>query len=193
MSEQQARRRVVILGAAGRDFHDFNTVYRDDPGVEVVAFTATQIPDIAGRRYPPELAGPRYPDGIPILDATGLAELVAARAIDEVAFAYSDVTHATVMHQASVALAAGADFVLLGPRRTMLRARRPVIAISAVRTGCGKSQTARWLTRLLGAGGLSVAVLRHPMPYGDLARQAVQRFASLEDIDAADCTVSPGW
>lgn len=189
MSEQQARRRVVILGAAGRDFHDFNTVYRDDPGVEVVAFTATQIPDIAGRRYPPELAGPRYPDGIPILDATGLAELVAARAIDEVAFAYSDVTHATVMHQASVALAAGADFVLLGPRRTMLQARRPVIAISAVRTGCGKSQTARWLTRLLGAGGLSVAVLRHPMPYGDLSRQAVQRFASLDDIDAADCTV----
>ena len=158
MSETQARRRVVILGAAGRDFHDFNTVYRDDAGVEVVAFTATQIPDIAGRRYPPGLAGPRYPEGIPILDASGLAELVAARAIDEVAFAYSDVTHATVMHQASVALAAGADFVLLGPRHTMLRARRPVIAISAVRTGCGKSQTARWLTRLLGAGRASVGL-----------------------------------
>lgn len=189
MSNTGKPRRVVIMGAAGRDFHDFNTVYRDDPGVDVVAFTATQIPDIAGRRYPAVLAGPRYADGIPIVDAAGLAELVATRDVDEVAFAYSDVTHAAVMHQASIVLAAGADFVLLGPRRTMLHARRPVIAISAVRTGCGKSQTARWLTRLLGASGLTVAVLRHPMPYGDLARQVVQRFATLDDIDAADCTV----
>jgi len=189
MSNTGKPRRVVIMGAAGRDFHDFNTVYRDDAGVEVIAFTASQIPDIAGRRYPAVLAGPRYPDGIPIVDAAGLAELVATHDVDEVAFAYSDVTHAAVMHQASIALAAGADFVLLGPRRTMLRARCPVIAISAVRTGCGKSQTARWLTRLLGASGLAVAVLRHPMPYGDLARQVVQRFATLDDIDAADCTV----
>ncbi|MEQ8494792.1 MAG: GTPase, partial [Gammaproteobacteria bacterium] len=183
------RRRVVILGAAGRDFHDFNVVYREDAGVEVIAFTTTQIPDTAGRRYPPELAGPHYPDGIPIVEADGLAHLCAEAGVDEVVFAYSDASHATVMHQASIALAAGADFVLLGPHRTMLAARRPVIAISAVRTGCGKSQTARWLVRLLRAHGLAVAVLRHPMPYGDLAAQAVQRFATLDDVDAAACTV----
>ncbi|MCP5201102.1 MAG: GTPase [Gammaproteobacteria bacterium] len=189
MNAAAAVRRVVILGAAGRDFHDFNTVFRDDPGCRVVAFTATQIPDIAGRRYPPELAGPGYPDGIPVLDAADLPGILARERIDEVVFAYSDVAHATVMHQASLALAAGADFTLLGPARTMLRSRLPVIAVSAVRTGCGKSQVARWLARRLRARGLTPAVLRHPMPYGDLARQAVQRFASLADLDAAACTV----
>jgi predicted GTPase len=182
-------RRVVILGAAGRDFHNFNTVYRDDASREVVAFTATQIPEIAGRRYPASLAGPCYPQGIPILDEAELAELVARERVDEVVFAYSDVSHETVMHCGSTALAAGADFVLLGPKRTMLRARVPVIAVSAVRTGCGKSQVARWLAALLAELGIRVVVLRHPMPYGDLARQAVQRFASRADLDAARCTV----
>ncbi|MFZ2909009.1 MAG: GTPase, partial [Candidatus Desulfobacillus denitrificans] len=139
-------RRILILGAAGRDFHDFNLVYRDDPSVEVVAFTAAQIPGIAGRRYPPELAGPRYPEGIPILDEAELETICRERRIDEVVFAYSDVTHEQVMHLASRALAAGADFSLLGPARTQIRAEVPVIAVSAVRTGCGKSQTARYLS-----------------------------------------------
>ena len=177
------------MGAAGRDFHNFNRVYRDDPGSEVVAFTATQIPEIAGRRYPASLAGPLYPEGIPILEEAGLAELCREEHIDRVVFAYSDVDHARVMHQASIALAAGADFLLLGPERTMLKAKVPVIATSAVRTGCGKSQTSRWLSRLLKQRGLRVAVIRHPMPYGDLARQAVQRFADLTDLDTAQCTI----
>ncbi len=184
-----ARRRIVIMGAAGRDFHDFNMVFRDDPGSEVAAFTAAQIPGIAGRRYPPELAGPLYPGGIPILDEAGLAALIREHGVDEVVFAYSDVTQAHVMHRASVALAAGADFMLPGPRRTMLRAPVPVIAVCAVRTGCGKSQTSRYLSRLLRARGLRVGVVRHPMPYGDLAAQAVQRFAAASDLDAADCTI----
>ncbi|WP_198371996.1 GTPase [Roseomonas rosulenta] len=184
-----ARRRVVILGAAGRDFHVFNTVFRDDPGSDVVAFTAAQIPGIAGRAYPAALAGPLYPEGVPILDEADLPRLLHDRAVDSVVFAYSDVTHAHVMHLASAALAGGADFELLGPRRTMLRAGRPVIAVCAVRTGCGKSQVARWIAARLGAVGMRVGVLRHPMPYGDLARQAVQRFASLADLDAADCTL----
>ncbi len=183
------RQRMVILGAAGRDFHNFNVVYRGDPSHEVVAFTATQIDGIAGRRYPPVLAGPLYPQGIPILDESALDELLAQERIDQVVFAYSDVPHAHVMHLASRALARGADFLLLGPRRTMVRAERPVVAISAVRTGCGKSQTSRFLSRTLKAWGLRVAVLRHPMPYGDLERQAVQRFASRADLDAAGCTV----
>ncbi|MFN3594952.1 MAG: cyclic 2,3-diphosphoglycerate synthase [Thiobacillaceae bacterium] len=183
------RTRVVILGAAGRDFHNFNTVYRDDPATEVVAFTATQIMGIAGRRYPPSLAGPLYPEGIPILDESELDALLARTPVDQVVFAYSDVTHAHVMHLASRALAGGADFLLLGPQRTMLDAARPVIAISAVRTGCGKSQTSRYLSRLLRSWGLRLAILRHPMPYGDLERQAVQRFASHADLDAAACTV----
>jgi predicted GTPase len=180
--------RVLILGAAGRDFHDFNVVYRDDPGVRVVAFTATQIPGIADRRYPPSLAGPLYPDGIPIVDEARLEEIVRAERVQHVVFAYSDVTHETVMHLASRALAAGADYLLLGPERTMLRGRRPVVAISAVRTGCGKSQTARHVVQRLRSRGLRVAVLRHPMPYGDLVREAVQRFACAADLDAADCT-----
>ena len=177
------------MGAAGRDFHNFNMVYRDDPGSEVIAFTATQIPAIAGRRYPPSLAGPHYPNGIPIVDESELGELCHRAQIGQVVFAYSDVTYARVMHMASIALATGADFILLGPERTMLHADVPVIATSAVRTGCGKSQTTRWLSRLLRERGLRVAVLRHPMPYGDLARQGVQRFAQRADLDAAQCTV----
>jgi predicted GTPase len=180
--------RVVILGAAGRDFHNFNVVYRDDPGVTVVAFTATQIPGIAGRRYPPSLAGPRYPEGLPIEDEAQLEALCRRERVTQVVFAYSDVSHTTVMHLASRTLAAGADFMLLGPERTMLDARLPVLAISAIRTGCGKSQTARWLGRRLRERGYRVAVLRHPMPYGDLERQRVQRFASRADLDAARCT-----
>jgi len=182
--------RVVILGAAGRDFHNFNMVYRDDPDSEVIAFTATQIPEIAGRRYPPSLAGQRYPQGIPIVDEAQLETLCREQHIDRVVFSYSDVTHDRVMHTASIALASGADFLLLGPQRTMLQARVPVIAVSAVRTGCGKSQTTRWISRLLRQHGLRVAVIRHPMPYGDLERQAVQRFARLPDLDAAHCTIA---
>ena len=182
-------RRVVVMGAAGRDFHNFNVALRDDPGVEVVAFTAAQIPYITDRRYPPELAGPRYPDGIAIFDESELPSLVAERAVDEVIFAYSDVTHETVMHAASVALAAGADFRLLGPRSTMLQSIRPVVAVCAVRTGAGKSQTTRRVARILEASGIRPAVVRHPMPYGDLVAQAVQRFASAGDLDAAKCTI----
>jgi len=189
MGNAAARRRVVILGAAGRDFHVFNTVYRTDPAREVVAFTATQIPNIAGRAYPAALAGPLYPAGIPIEPEAELPRLLREHGVDEVVFAYSDVTHAHVMHLASVALAGGADFILPGPRATMLRATRPVIAVCAVRTGCGKSQVARWIAARLRARGLRVGVLRHPMPYGDLARQAVQRFASRADLDAAGCTI----
>lgn len=177
------------MGAAGRDFHNFNMVYRDDESSEVVAFTATQIPDIAGRRYPASLAGILYPNGIPILDEAELATLCRDQKIDQVVFAYSDVQHALVMHKASIALAAGSDFLLLGPHRTMLQAKVPVIATSAVRTGCGKSQTTRWLSRLLQQHGLRVAVIRHPMPYGDLEKQAVQRFASREDLNKANCTI----
>lgn len=181
--------RIVIMGAAGRDFHNFNVVYRDDPSCRVVAFTAAQIPAIAGRRYPPALAGERYPQGIPIHDEGGLADLCRAERVDRVVLAYSDISHAEVMHKASIALAAGADFVMLGPQRTMIGASVPVIAVCAVRTGCGKSQTARWLSARLKARGLKVAVIRHPMPYGDLERQAVQRFATRADLDAADCTL----
>jgi predicted GTPase len=185
----QERKRLVILGAAGRDFHNFNVLYRDDPNVEVVAFTATQIPGIAGRRYPAVLAGSLYPDGIPIEDEADLERICRERRVHQVMFAYSDVMHEEVMHVASRALACGADFVLAGPDATMLRAARPVIAISAIRTGCGKSQTARHVARLLRARGLKVAVLRHPMPYGELVRQRVQRFASLSDLAAAECTI----
>ena len=179
--------RVLIVGAAGRDFHNFNVVYRDDPRHEVVAFTAAQIPGIAGRRYPPALAGMRYPQGIPIVPEAELEAVCREFGVDLVVFAYSDVPHAHVMHLASRALAAGADFALLGPQRTMLRAALPVIAVSAVRTGCGKSQTSRWIAKYLRDRGLRVAVLRHPMPYGDLERQALQRFA--ERADLAGCTV----
>jgi predicted GTPase len=181
--------RVVIVGAAGRDFHNFNVVYRDDPRFEVVAFTAAQIPDIAGRRYPPALAGRLYPNGIPIVAEDRLEALCAEHGVGLVVFAYSDVTHAQVMHVASRTLAAGADFALLGPDGTMLDAGVPVIAVSAVRTGCGKSQTARWIARRLREQKRRVAVIRHPMPYGDLERQAVQRFATRADLDACRCTI----
>lgn len=186
--ESQRRRRIVIVGAAGRDFHNFNIVYRDDPAVEVVAFTAAQIAGIAGRRYPASLAGAHHRDGIPIVDESELDALCRARSVDEVVFAYSDVPHAHVMHIASRALAAGADFILLGPNRTMLASKLPVIAVTAVRTGCGKSAIARWLSQRLRERGIRAAVLRHPMPYGDLERERVQRFASLADLDAARCT-----
>jgi predicted GTPase len=189
MTDPRSRERIVILGAAGRDFHCFNVVYRDDPSVAVVAFTAAQIPGIAGRRYPPVLAGPLYPEGIPIVAETDLEAICRRDAVDRVILAYSDLSHAEVMHLGSRALAAGADYEILGPRRTMLRARVPVVAVSAVRTGCGKSQTARWLGRSLRARGLRVVAMRHPMPYGDLLRQGVQRFASRADLDAAGCTV----
>lgn len=181
--------RVLILGAAGRDFHNFNTVYRDDPRHRVVAFTATQIPGISGRRYPAALAGELYPEGIAIVAESELESLVRQSRIDQVVFAYSDVNHEQVMHLASRALAAGADFKLLGPERTMLRARVPVIAVSATRTGTGKSQVARYVMRLLRERGLLTVAIRHPMPYGDLAAGRVQRFASRADMETAHCTI----
>jgi predicted GTPase len=183
------RRRIVVMGAAGRDFHNFLCRYRNDPGSEVVAFTAAQIPGIAGRRFPAGLAGPLYPEGIPIIDEEFLEELLQRHAIDEAVFSYSDVSHAEVMHAASRVLACGASFSLPGPRDTMLESARPVIAVSAVRTGCGKSQVARWLAGVAREYGVRVAVIRHPMPYGDLLAQKVQRFARRADLDAAHCTV----
>ena len=179
----------MIAGAAGRDFHNFNVVFRGRDEYEVVAFTATQIPNIDDRRYPPELAGDRYPNGIPIVAEEELAELVARERVDEVVFSYSDVTHEHVMHIGSIALAAGADFRLLSPRVTELTSDKPVVAVCAVRTGSGKSQTTRHVAAVLRAAGRRVAVLRHPMPYGDLTRQAVQRFETFEDIDASDPTI----
>jgi predicted GTPase len=184
-----ARTRVLIAGAAGRDFHNFNLVYRDRPEYDVVAFTATQIPNIDGRRYPVELAGSLYPDGIPILPESALEECVREHEIDEVVFAYSDVTHEHVMHIGSRALAAGASYRLISPRETMLPSSKPAVAICAVRTGSGKSQTTRRVAELLRAAGKKVAVLRHPMPYGDLAKQAVQRFERYEDLEEADATI----
>jgi predicted GTPase len=181
--------RVVIMGAAGRDFHNFNVVYRDNPAVEVVAFTATQIPGIADRRYPAALAGTRYPQGIPIVPESELDQLIRDREVDTVVFAYSDVSHETVMHAASRALAGGADFMLLGPDRTMLRSRKPVVAIGAVRTGAGKSPTSRRVARALSEAGLRVVVVRHPMPYGDLTAQRVQRFATYEDLERHQTTI----
>jgi predicted GTPase len=183
------RTRILIMGAAGRDFHNFNVVYRDDPAFEVVAFTAAQIPGIAGRRYPATLAGPLYPAGIAILPEAELETLIREREVEQIVFAYSDLAHAELMHLASRALAAGADFTLLGPHRTMIAAGAPVIAVSAVRTGCGKSPVSRWLSRELRRRGLRAAVVRHPMPYGELARQKVQRFATREDLARADCTI----
>ncbi len=183
------RERVLIMGAAGRDFHDFNVVFRGDPTVEVVAFTATQIPGIAGRRYPTELAGPGYPDGIPILPEAELEQIVRERGVTTVVFAYSDVSHETVMHAASRALAAGADFTLLGPSRTMIQSRRPVVAVGASRTGAGKSQTTRYVAALLARRGLHPVVIRHPMPYGDLVAQRVERFATYADLDRFETTI----
>jgi predicted GTPase len=183
------RRRVIIMGAAGRDFHDFNTFYRDNPDYEVVAFTATQIPGIAGRKYPRELAGHLYPDGIPIYPEDDLEKLTRELSVDEVVFGYSDMSHENVMHRASRALASGADFRLMGPRSTMVDSVVPVIAACAVRTGAGKSQTTRAVARILTGMGKKVAVVRHPMPYGDLVRQRTQRFEKYEDLLSADCTI----
>jgi len=183
-----SRRKIVIMGAAGRDFHNFNVAFRSDPSVEVIAFTATQIPYISGRKYPASLAGSLYPNGIPIVDESEIARL--ALEADEVVFAYSDVTHEHVMHAASVALACGADFRLLGPRATMLKAKVPVVAVCAVRTGAGKSQTTRRVLHLLRGSGRRVVVVRHPMPYGELDEaHSVQRFASYEDLSRNDVTV----
>ena len=184
-----SKTRVLIMGAAGRDFHNFNMFYRDNEAYEVVAFTATQIPDIEGRTYPPELAGALYPTGIPIYDEADLETLIRDHDIDEVVFAYSDVSHTYVMHQASRVLAAGADYRLIGPRHSMLKSTKPVVGIGAVRTGCGKSQTTRAVSHALRELGYKIAAVRHPMPYGDLAQQAVQRFASYDDLDRYNVTI----
>ncbi|RKY48939.1 MAG: GTPase [Candidatus Neomarinimicrobiota bacterium] len=183
------RKRVLIMGAAGRDFHNFNTYYRDNEMYEVVAFTATQIPDIDGRKYPAELAGHLYPDGIPIYDEADLEDLIYKHKIDIVNFAYSDISHENVMHKASRVNAAGADFVLLGGNKTMVESTKPVIAITAIRTGCGKSQTTRRVIKALHEMGKKVVSIRHPMPYGDLIKQSVQRFAELEDLEKHGCTI----
>lgn len=177
------------MGAAGRDFHDFNVYWRDNPAFEVVAFTAAQIPDIAGRVYPPELAGPRYPKGIPIYAEADIRKLIREHGVDLVAIAYSDLPHEVVMHKGALVNAAGADFCMLGHKQTMLKSSKPVIAVCAVRTGCGKSQTSRAVVKLLKAAGKKVAAVRHPMPYGDLTQQVCQRFATLEDMDRYHCTI----
>jgi predicted GTPase len=181
--------RVLILGAAGRDFHNFNVHFRDNPDYEVVAFTATQIPNIDDRRYPAELAGSRYPDGIPIEPESQLTQLIKELGVDVVVFGYSDVTHEYVMHIGSQAMAAGADYLLLGPRHTMIESRVPVVAICATRTGSGKSQTSRRVAEILRAAGKRVVAIRHPMPYGDLAKQAVQRFETYDDLEKHDVTI----
>jgi predicted GTPase len=182
-------KKVIIMGAAGRDFHNFNTYFRDNPTFQVVAFTATQIPDIEGRKYPAVLAGKLYPDGIPIYAEEELDSLIRKFNVTKVYFSYSDVAHLDVMHKASQVQAAGASFVLLGPKDTMVKSEKPVISVCAVRTGCGKSQTSRKVANILKAKGRRVAAVRHPMPYGDLAKQRVQRFAELADLDKHECTI----
>ena len=182
------RRRILILGAAGRDFHDFNVLYRQDPTAEVIGFTATQIPGIAGRRYPPELSGPLYPDGLPIYDEAELEALIREHGVHQVMLGYSDLSYDHVGHLASRVVAAGAEFIVPGTRPTLLESPVPVVAVTAVRTGCGKSPLSRWIAALLRADGHRVVVVRHPMPYGDLAKQAVQRFATLDELTAAECT-----
>ena len=184
-----AKRKLIILGAAGRDFHDFNTYWRDNPDVEVVAFTATQIPDIHGRTYPAVLAGPKYPKGIPIYAEEELPELIRRHGVDLCTIAYSDLPHEVVMHKAALVNAAGADFIILGHKHTMLKSRLPVIAVCAVRTGAGKSQTSRAVVRVLKKLGKKVAAVRHPMPYGDLSKQICQRYATYEDLDRYECTI----
>jgi predicted GTPase len=188
-SDNGRRTKVVIMGAAGRDFHNFNVYFRNNDKYEVLAFTATQIPGIEKRKYPPELAGSSYPAGIPIYPEDKIVELIKRYDIDQVIFAYSDVSHEYVMHKASMALANGADFRLMGPSSTMLRAKVPVVSVCAVRTGSGKSQTSRRVSRILKKNGFDVVVVRHPMPYGDLLKQACQRFASYEDLDKHECTI----
>jgi predicted GTPase len=182
-------RRVLILGAAGRDFHNFNVIFRNKPEFEVVAFTANQIPDIAGRKYPPELAGSLYPDGIPIVEESRMEEIIRNEKVDIVVFSYSDVKHETLMHLASRAVAAGADFWLLSAERTQLKSALPVVSICAVRTGCGKSPVSRRVAAELRKQGWKPVVIRHPMPYGDLAAQRCERFATLADLDRYECTI----
>jgi len=184
-----SRRKLIIMGAAGRDFHNFNVHYRDNENVEVVAFTATQIPDIEGRQYPAELAGKLYPDGIPIHSEDDLEDLIKKHNVDEVVFAYSDVPHEYVMNKGAFVNAAGADFILLGTNSTMIKSQKPVISICAVRTGSGKSQTTRRVCEILKSMGKKLVVIRHPMPYGDLRKQKVQRFASYEDMNEHHCTI----
>ena len=181
--------KVIIMGAAGRDFHNFNVYFRKNDAYKVVAFTATQIPGIEGRSYPTELAGPKYPNGIPIYPEENLPKLIKEHDVDEVVFAYSDVSHEYIMHKASIALANGTDFRLMGPKTTMLKAKVPVVSVCAVRTGSGKSQTSRQVAKILKGKGLSVAAIRHPMPYGDLRKQIWERFASYEDLDKYECTI----
>ena len=183
------KKKVIIMGAAGRDFHNFNTFFRDNENYEVLAFTATQIPDIHGRKYPPALSGRLYPEGIPIYDEADLADLIKKYGADEVIFAYSDASHDYVMNRASLVLAAGADFRLMGPKTTMLDANVPVISVCAVRTGVGKSQTTRKVAKIIQKMGKKLVVIRHPMPYGDLEKQVCQRFATYEDLDKHDCTI----
>ncbi len=183
------RKRVIIMGAAGRDFHNFNTLYRDNKDVEIVAFTATQIPDIEGRKYPAVLAGKLYPKGIPIYDESKLLDLIAKHKIEEVIFSYSDVPYEYVMDKAAYIMAAGARFSVEGAAPTMIKSKKPVVAVCAVRTGCGKSQTTRKVAEVLQEMGKKVVAIRHPMPYGDLAKQACQRFATLKDLDKHKCTI----
>ncbi len=183
------KKKIIILGAAGRDFHNFNTYYRNDPKVEVLAFTAAQIPDIEGRRYPTELAGPLYPEGIPIIAEEELPKVIAEWQVEECVFSYSDVSYEHVMHLSAIVNTAGANFNLLGTRATMLESIKPVIAVTAVRTGAGKSQTARKIVEMLMKKGLKVVAIRHPMPYGNLVKQKVQRFAEIGDLKKHDCTI----
>jgi predicted GTPase len=187
--EEKMVEKTIIMGAAGRDFHNFNVYFRDNERYDVIGFTATQIPDIEGRRYPAELAGALYPNGIPIYSDETLADLIRENAVDLVAFSYSDVPHTEVMHKASVVTAAGADFIIIGASYTMLKSSKKIISVCAVRTGCGKSQTSRKVVQILKGIGKEVVTVRHPMPYGDLTRQVVQRFASYEDMDRQNCTI----
>jgi predicted GTPase len=184
-----SRKRVIIMGAAGRDFHNFNTYFRNNDDYDVIAFTATQIPNIEGRKYPPELTGNLYPEGISIFPVSDLPELIKKHDIDQVFFSYSDVSHETVMHKSSLVNALGATFSLLGPKFTMLKSKVPVVAICSVRTGCGKSQTTRRVAEILKAKGKKIVAIRHPMPYGDLVAQRVQRFETLDDLKEHDCTI----
>jgi len=183
------RIKVIIMGAAGRDFHNFNVYFRDNEKYDVVAFTATQIPDIAGRKYPAVLAGGLYPEGIPIFPEEDLVKLTREHQVEQVVFAYSDIAHTDIMHKASTVNAAGPDFRMMGPTTTMIKSKVPVVAICAVRTGVGKSQTTRYVSQVLIDAGLKVVAIRHPMPYGDLAKQAVQRFATYDDLDVHECTI----
>jgi len=180
---------VIIMGAAGRDFHNFNVYFRDNKRYNVICFTATQIPDIDGRQYPPELAGSMYPDGIPVKSDKNLTELIKANKVDLVAFSYSDIPHTEVMHKASQITAAGADFIIIGAQYTMLESSKKVVSVCAVRTGCGKSQTSRQIVQVFRDAGLKVVAVRHPMPYGDLTKQVVQRFENYEDFEKHACTI----